>query len=244
MQKKMIYGAFLLLISSGILLSSCSTRRVKGNGDIVKQERKESSFNAVKVSGAFDVYFSQSDEQEIQIEADENLMRYIETNVEDGVLRIRTKNGINLRPTQDMKVYVKAPKYRSVSIAGSGNLVAETNINLNEKIRLSIAGSGDIRLQELNAPQVDVNISGSGTAEGHGSTRDIDIDVAGSGDVKMSGLKAENAKISIAGSGNVWVFASMKLEVKVAGGGDIHYYGNPTDIKSKLAGSGNLIKEQ
>ena len=244
MQKKMIYGAFLLLISSGILLSSCSTRRVKGNGDIVKQERKESSFNAVKVSGAFDVYFSQSDEQEIQIEADENLMRYIETNVEDGVLRIRTKNGVNLRPTQDMKVYVKAPKYRSVSIAGSGNLVAETNINLNEKIRLSIAGSGDIKLQELNAPQVDVNISGSGTAQGHGSTRDIDIDVAGSGDVKMGELKAENAKISIAGSGNVWVFASMKLEVKVAGGGDIHYYGNPADIKSKLAGSGNLIKEE
>lgn len=244
MQKKMIYGAFLLLISSGILLSSCSTRRVKGNGDIVKQERKENSFHAVKVSGAFDVYFSQADVQEIQIEADENLMRYIETHVEDGVLRIRTRNGINLRPTQDMKVYVKAPKYKSVSIAGSGNLVAETNISLNEKIRLSIAGSGDIRLQELNAPQVDVNISGSGTAEGHGSTRDIDIDVAGSGDVKMSGLKAENAKISIAGSGNVWVFASMKLEVKVAGGGDIHYYGNPTDIKSKLAGSGNLIKEQ
>ncbi|NCU03654.1 MAG: DUF2807 domain-containing protein [Chitinophagaceae bacterium] len=244
MQKKMIYGAFLLLISSGILLSSCSTRRVKGNGDIVKQERKESSFNAVKVSGAFDVYFSQSDEQEIQIEADENLMRYIETNVEDGVLRIRTKKGVNLRPTQDMKVYVKAPKYKSVSIAGSGNLVAETNINLNEKIRLSIAGSGDIKLQELNAPQVDVNISGSGTAQGHGSTRDIDIDVAGSGDVKMGELKAENAKISIAGSGNVWVFASMKLEVKVAGGGDIHYYGNPADIKSKLAGSGNLIKEE
>ena len=242
MRTKFFYGAILFIIS-GVLFSSCTTRRVKGNGEIVKQDRRENSFHSVKVAGAFDVYFSQADEQEIIIEADENLLRYIETRVEDGVLRIRTKSGRNLRPTQGMKVYIKAPKYRSLGIAGSGNLVAETKINSTEKIKLSIAGSGDIKLQQIDAPQVDVNISGSGKAEGFGNTRDLDIDVAGSGEVMMKELKAENAKISIAGSGNVWVFASMKLDVRVAGGGDIHYYGNPPTINSKLAGSGNLIKE-
>lgn len=242
MRTKFFYGAFLFIISA-VLFSSCTTRRVKGNGEIVKQDRKENSFHSVKVAGAFDVYFSQADEQEIVIEADDNLLRYIETRVEDGVLRIRTKSGRNLRPTEDMKVYIKAPKYKSLGIAGSGNLVAETKIASTEKVKLSISGSGDIKLQEIDAPQVDVNISGSGKAEGFGNTRDLEIDVAGSGDVMMKELKSENAKISIAGSGNVWIFASMKLDVRVAGGGDIHYYGNPADIKSKLAGSGNLIKE-
>lgn len=242
MRTKFFYGAVLLFIA-GFLLSSCTTRRVKGNGNIITSNRSEGSFDAVKASGSFDVFFSQAETNEIRIEADENLMKYIQTSVEDGVLRIRTKSGMNIRPSQDIKVYVKSPKYKSVSLSGSGNMVAETKITSTEKIKLSISGSGDIKLQEIDAPQVDVNISGSGKAEGFGSTRDLDIDVAGSGDVMMKDLKAENAKISIAGSGNVWVFASMKLDVRVAGGGDIHYYGNPADIKSKLAGSGNLIKE-
>ena len=73
---------------------------------------------------------------------------------------------MKIRPSQDIKVYVKSPKYKSVSLAGSGNMVAETKITSTEKIKLSIAGSGDIKLQEVDAPQVDVNISGSGKAEG------------------------------------------------------------------------------
>jgi hypothetical protein len=242
MRKNFVNGTILLLIAV-VAFSSCTTRRVKGNGNIITSNRSEGSFDAVKAAGSYDVFFSQAETNEIRIEADENLMRYIETSVEDGVLRIRTKSGRNIRPSQDIKVYVKSPKYRSVSLSGSGNMIAETKITSTEKIKVSIAGSGDIKLQEVDAPQVDVNISGSGKAEGFGNTRDLDIDVAGSGDVMMKDLKAENAKISIAGSGNVWIFASMKLDVRVAGGGDIHYYGNPPEINSKLAGSGNLIKE-
>ncbi len=243
MRKNFVDGTILLLIAV-LALSSCTSRRVKGNGNITTSNRSEGSFDAVKASGSFDVFFSQGEANAIRIEADENLMKYIETSVEDGVLRIRTKSGMNIRPSQDIKVYVKSPKYRSVSLSGSGNMVAETKITSTEKIKVSIAGSGDIKLQEVDAPQIDVNISGSGKAEGFGNTRDLDIDVAGSGDVMMKDLKAENAKISIAGSGNVWLFASIKLDVRVAGGGDIHYYGNPPEINSKLAGSGNLIKEQ
>lgn len=243
MRKNFVNGAIFLFISV-LVLSSCTSRRVKGNGNITTSNRSEGNFDAVKAAGSFDVFFSQAETNAIRIEADENLMKYIETSVEDGVLRIRTKSGINIRPSQDIKVYVRSPKYRSVSLSGSGNMVAETKITSTEKIKVSIAGSGDIKLQEVDAPQIDVNISGSGKAEGFGNTRDLDIDVAGSGDVMMKDLKAENAKISIAGSGNVWLFASIKLDVRVAGGGDIHYYGNPPEINSKLAGSGNLIKEQ
>ncbi len=242
MRSQLFTGAVLFFISATII-SSCGWRSVKGNGDIVTVNRNEGSFKSVKAAGAFDVFFSQADDREIRIEADENLMQYILTSVEDGVLRIRTRNGMNLRPTQDIKVYLRSPRYETVSLAGSGNMVAETAINSTEKIKLSIAGSGDIKLKEINAPEVYVNIAGSGKAEASGSTRTVDIDVAGSGDVRMKDLKAENAKINIAGSGNVWVYASMMLDVRVAGGGDIHYYGNPSEIKSKSAGSGNLIKE-
>ncbi|RXK57826.1 DUF2807 domain-containing protein [Lacibacter luteus] len=226
------------------ILTSCRWRSVRGNGEIATTNRSERDFKSVRTGGSFDVYLTQGDNFEIKITGDENLLRYVETKVENGVLRIHTRKGVNIRPTEDMKVHITAPRFAEVSLAGSGKIVAETNLTSDSKIKFSIAGSGDILMKEVNAPQVAVNIAGSGKAEAAGATRDIDIDVAGSGDVIMKNLKAENAKVEIAGSGNVWLYASLKLDVRVAGGGDIHYYGNPTDIKSKLAGSGNLIKEE
>lgn len=234
----------LIAFTVSVTFISCGRRTVKGNGEISTVTRSESNFKSVKAGGSFDVYLTQGDNYEIKITGDENLLQYVETSVENGVLRIRNRKGVNLRPTEDMKLHITAPRFAELSLAGSGKIVAETNLTSDSKIKFSIAGSGDILMKEVNAPQVAVNIAGSGKAEAAGATRDIDIDVAGSGDVAMKELKAENAKVKIAGSGNVWLFASMKLDVRVAGGGDIHYYGNPTDIKSKLAGSGNLIKEE
>ncbi len=234
----------VIAFTLSLTLASCGWRSVRGNGEIVTTNRNERDFKSVKTGGSFDVYLTQGDNYEIRITGDENLLQYVETRVENGVLRIRHRKGVNLRPTEDMKVYITAPRFAEVSLAGSGKIVAETNLTSDSKIKFSIAGSGDILMKDVNAPQVSVNIAGSGKAEATGATRDIAIDVAGSGDVIMKNLKAENAKVEIAGSGNVWLYASMKLDVRVAGGGDIHYYGNPTDIKSKLAGSGNLIKEE
>lgn len=227
-----------------LVFISCGMRTVKGNGEIASVSRNVSNFKSVNAGGTFNVYLIQGDGYEVTISGDENLLQYVETKVVNGVLRIRRKNDINLRPTEEMKLYIKAPQFAEISLAGSGKIVAETNLTSDDKIKFRIAGSGDLLMKEINAPQVTVNIAGSGKAEATGATRDIDIDVAGSGDVVMKDLKAENAKVKIAGSGNVWLFASMKLDVRLAGGGDIHYYGNPTDIKSKLAGSGNLIKEE
>ncbi len=222
---------------------SCRWRSIKGNGQIGTETRNERNFKGVKTAGSFDVYFSQAGENEIRIEADENLLKYIITDVENGMLIVKHKNGINLRPSRDIKIFVKAPDCKELTLAGSGNIIAETNIQTSEKLNLKIAGSGDIKMKEIDAPAVTIKIAGSGKVEGRGSTKDLNINVAGSGDVKVGELKAENAEIHIAGSGNVWVYASMVLDVRVAGGGDIHYYGNPASIKSKMAGSGNLIKE-
>lgn len=242
--RKQLFSGALLLFTLSFIVTSCRWRSVKGNGNIITGNRNEGNFKSVSAAGSFDVYFSQGTENEIRIEADENLMKYITTRVENGVLKIRTKSGVNIRPSQDMRIYVKAPMFEDISLSGSGNMLAETKITSTGRIKLSISGSGDIKMPDVDAPKVEVRIAGSGKVQSGGITRDVEIHVSGSGDVEMRDLKAENAEINIAGSGNVWIYASIKLDVRVAGGGDIHYFGNPTDIKSKMAGSGNLIKEQ
>jgi hypothetical protein len=233
----------VLLAAILLTAGSCGWRRVRGNGNLVTANRNETNFNGVKSAGAFDLYITQGDVYEVKIEAEENLMKYIITEVDNGVLKVKVRNRVNLRPKRDMKVYVKAPSYKVLAIAGSGNIVSESPVKLSDRIELSIAGSGDIKVGELDAPEVKTSIAGSGNINIGGQTKTVEYRIAGSGDVKCRELKAENAEVHIAGSGNVWLFASQNLDVHIAGGGDVHYTGNPVNVKQKIAGSGNIIKE-
>jgi len=225
------------------LFTSCGWRTVRGNGDLTTDDRSHTDFKGVKTAGAFDLYVTQGSSYDVKIEAEENLMEYIVTEVNDHVLVVKVKSGINLRPRKDIKIFVTAPAFRQLSIAGSGDIVAEEELRSDATVSFSIAGSGDISVRSVYAPGVKVKIAGSGNVKISGETRSAEYRIAGSGDIKCPDLKAENAEVHIAGSGGVWLFASQSLDVHIAGGGDVYYKGNPLNVKKKIAGSGNLVAQ-
>ncbi|HEX4958621.1 MAG TPA: head GIN domain-containing protein [Lacibacter sp.] len=237
-----LYAAAMLAMIL-FTVTSCRWRSVRGNGNVITSNRNEGTFNGVKTAGSFDLYVTQGDDYSVRIEAEENLMKYILTEVENGELKVRVKRGVNLRPRQDMKVFVTAPRFKELGIAGSGNIIAETNLSSDSPMEFSISGSGDIRAIAVDAPKITVRIAGSGNASLAGSTRDAVYRIAGSGDIKCRDLKTENTEVHIAGGGNVWSYCSQNLDVHIAGSGDVHYAGNPVNVKQKIAGSGNMIKE-
>ncbi|HMO33402.1 MAG TPA: head GIN domain-containing protein [Lacibacter sp.] len=224
-------------------LTSCGWRNVKGNGNLTPEGRNHTDFRSVKTAGAFDLEVKQGSSFAVTVEAEENLLRYIETRVDKGVLRIYVRKGVRLRPREDMKVYVTAPLFRELSIAGSGNITSVTTIVSTESLAFTITGSGDINIPSVDAPELRVKIAGSGNVRMSGQTRKAEYRIAGGGDIRCSQLLAEEAAVHIAGSGNAWVFASELLDVHIAGSGDVHYYGNPVTVKQKIAGSGRLLKE-
>lgn len=235
--------AILAILLAAITSVSCNfigEERVRGNGNSKTEDRSVASFTAVSCYGEYDVYLSQGSTYSLRIEADENLLSYIETTVENGVLSIRTKEGFWLSAKDDMKVYISAPAYSSVSTFGSGNIISQSKLNNTSPIELEVSGSGDIKV-ELNAPEVVAGLSGSGNIQLTGETRTFKGSVAGSGEIKASDLKAENVTIDIAGSGSADVFASVKLDVDVAGSGDVRYRGG-AQVSSDIAGSGTVKK--
>ncbi|MFN4114877.1 MAG: head GIN domain-containing protein [Inhella sp.] len=84
-----------------------------------------------------------------------------------------------------------------MSISGSGDIVSGGKA---AEASVAIAGSGDVRAQELAADAVQVAISGSGDAAVQ-AFKTLKVSIAGSGDVRYSG----NPELStrIAGSGSV-----------------------------------------
>jgi hypothetical protein len=215
-------------------------KRVKGNGHTITTTKTPGNFTKVEQKGSFDIILKSGSQQEVLIEAEENLIPHIETFLEGDKLVIRPEEGFRLKPTRAIRIVITAPKYESIWSYGSGNILGESMIADSSNLEVGTRGSGDITLQ-VQVPQIKAVSQGSGNINLSGETREVLLESAGSGDLKAEELKSENATIEIRGSGNATANASKALNVEVRGSGDVAYKGNPA-IKTDIKGSGNLRK--
>jgi len=238
----MIKLFFLLAASSALIMSSCRyshRRHVSGSGSTGTETRSVSGFTGVETHGAIDLVVRQGDFN-VKVEADQNLLQYIETTVENGHLVIGFRNGLSIEDINTAKVYVSAPELNDFETHGSGNINGEGKISDKNKIAINVSGSGDVKLH-IDCPAVVTETHGSGNLTIDGESKSISTTVSGSGDVKLADLKAETVKVSIHGSGDTEVFASESLDADIFGSGNVHYKGEPK-ISSSIHGSGEVSK--
>jgi hypothetical protein len=190
--------------------------------------------------GSMNIVLSQAPSATIKIEADQNLLDYIETRNSGGRVEIYTREGYNLDPKSGITVYASAPDFKEISVSGSGKIKSTGKITGSSELSADVSGSGDILL-EVDAPKISTQISGSGSTTIKGTTKDFSADINGSGDVRCFDLLSENTELDISGSGNAQVYASKTLDVEISGGGDVQYKGSPA-VKQNISGSGKVRK--
>ncbi len=70
-------------------------KKVKGSGNVVTESRDISDFKGVDVSGVFQVEITAQKDFSVEIEADDNLMPLIKTEVRNGVLHLETEGSLS-----------------------------------------------------------------------------------------------------------------------------------------------------
>jgi Putative auto-transporter adhesin, head GIN domain len=236
--------ALLLFLTAGIISCnfSCNSGDViRGSGSVIKQERTVEAYDQIALRGSMDVEWRRGTENKIVVEAEDNLMSYIRTSVENGKLVIETQSGVNIKTRKDIHVYLESPGgFNLIDLAGSGNIKLKDRFESSGKVAFTLSGSGNI-VAEVDAPEVKANLVGSGNIELDGRTKDFTVLQTGSGNIDGKDLKAENVKIDATGSGDIDVFSSIKLSIDSRGSGNISYDGKP-EINSKMTGSGSFRK--
>lgn len=237
-------SAPLLLATLAALPPAAQAQQVTGSGRTATEMRTLAPFQAVALSGSMDLVVRQGATQAVQVEVDDNLLPFLETEVsgsgDNATLQVRWKRGLSIHKATTAQVRVTVPRLTALSASGSGDMTVEPFETPSLSIRVS--GSSDTRLQKLTTGQLQIAISGSGDVDGAGSATKLRIDVSGSGDVKLRDLKSDDVQISIAGSGDASVHAEKSLEVRIAGSGDVTYTGNAATVNAKVAGSGSVNK--
>lgn len=230
--------AFLSLIVICVLALGANAQAVKGNGNVVKQERPAGSFDEIQSYGSFDIVITDGEAHKVTVEAEENLQQFITIETSGDNLIIRHKKGENFRATERMIIHVTAPALEAVKLSGSGNVKGTNVISGSNKFEIKSSGSGNINL-EVETSEMSASISGSGNITLKGRTKELESSIAGSGNIRARELQSAITSVKISGSGSAEVVATEKLDSKIAGSGDIRYWGNAS-VNSKVAGSGSV----
>ncbi|SFW69943.1 head GIN domain-containing protein [Chitinophaga sancti] len=236
---KQITG-YAVLVLLALTHTGCNNNSIKGSGVSSSETRKLGDFHSISLQGAMDIEYTDGPAEDVVIEAEDNFLPLIITEVKDGQLIVRQKDRIYFNHPKKITVKVTAPDIEKLSLAGSGTIHLMNDWQQDDHVKLSLSGSGDI-LGAVDAPQVNVALTGAGNIKLKGETKDLDVNIAGSGSFEGYNLHAENTSVSIGGSGNAEVHASVKLDVNIAGSGRVNYHGNP-QVNSKTAGSGSVHK--
>lgn len=208
-----------------------------------QEERAVPSFSEISLRVPGKLYLKQGPKQSVEISAKASTLEEIITEVKDRKLIIRFTGRNYLLKTYNpgkIEIFVTVPEVDGLSISGSGDIEAETEIKT-RILDLVVSGSGDIQIDKLNAERVKTNISGSGDIliDGGEIADELSVTISGSGNVKASGFEAQNVAVTIAGSGNATVKTNGSLKARIAGSGNVYYRGNP-NIDSSVAGSGSV----
>ena len=234
---------FLFLLGT-LVFFSCrfiGGKRVRGNGNLITQERSIAGFEGIDSYGSFDITLIPSSTASVKVEAEENLQEYIQTHVSNNRLQVRTKQGYNIRPRRDIRIAVSGPVFNAITTNGSGSIRGQGLLNTNNgNVTLKVAGSGDIEV-ELNASRVESEIAGSGNINVKGTSKEFKGGIYGSGNIRAGNLRTDDSKVTIAGSGNIEIYANDKLDVNVMGSGEVKHRGN-AQVNASIKGSGSVVK--
>jgi hypothetical protein len=192
---------------------------VSGSGNIVKDKRDVSGFKSVDVGGVFKVEVTAQKDFEVEVMADDNLLQYIKTEVDGGVLKIETEKRIISH--EPILVRVSAPDIENIEASGASN----------------------VSLTNLKNTRLGVDTSGASKVSIEGETAKLTIDVSGASKIDAENLKADSANVDASGASSVNVNVSNELTADATGASKIIYSGNVKNVTKKTSGASSISQK-
>ena len=108
--------------------------------------------------------------------------------------------------------------------------------------RIGLSGSTSLTLENVNQPDLDIRIRGSGPVRAQGTVDHAKINVSGSGEARLAELAMKEFTARISGSGNVEAAPKDSADIHISGSGDVRLLSRPARLRSHVAGSGRITQ--
>lgn len=202
----------------GNLFSFSCFNGISGSGNVLTEQRNVGEFKSVDVSGAFKVEITAQKDFSVEVEADDNILPLVKTEVADGVLKIEREG--NSWKSGTVTIRISAPNIENLEVSGASK-VSMTDLN-NDFLNLDVSGASKINLG--------------------GKTNRLKMDLSGASKIDAENLTAENVSVKASGASKINVFASDELNADLSGATKLNYSGDPQNVVEKTSGASSIKK--
>ena len=209
----------LLLLFALFTTAAHAQRRIKGSGNLITEQRDVRGFDEVSTSHAIKVDIRQGNSFKVTVEADDNVMNLVETEVRGSQLRIGLPNGNYSMNNTTIHVSVVMPSLTDVRLSGASNAMVSDFDQPGGDLELDLSGASRIEFKNCTVDEVDITASGASS-------------------IRARDLSAKEADINANGASSVKISVSDRLKGKASGASSVRYTGSPTvDVNSSGASS-------
>ncbi len=192
---------------------------IQGSGVSKTETRSLKGFSKIDAGGAMNVEVTVQKDFSVEVQADDNLLANIKTEVDGDTLKIFSEDKISSKTRVNVKISM--PELEGLDISG--------------------ASSGNV--SNVKAESLDLKASGASKIKIEGTTDDLDINASGASSIDAENLKAGNVEVDASGASNATVSANDDLDVSASGASKILYVGEPKNIKQNSSGASSIAKK-
>jgi len=234
-----------MVIVISMLLLSVSTSCIRfvglsGSGNVISSQRDVSGFDSISISAGMNLFIEQTGTETLEIEAEDNIIPKISTEVENGKLIIKYKTWIlgfgGIISNEPVNVYVTVKDLEEISISSGARLSCEELDSAKLKISMGSGSTGKI---SVNVSELKAGLSSGSGLEIHGSASNQEVNLSSGVNYDAENLISESAKINISSGAVAIINVSDSLDVNISSGGLVKYIGSPQVI-SNISSGGSL----
>ena len=203
-----------------------------GSGKVVTAAREVHDFHGITVEYPAEIVIKQGSAESLKVEAEDNVIKDLRTDVKDGMLTIDRGSDRDLwvRPTKPVRITIVVKDLDEFNFDSAGTVKLESLKS--DTLDLNINGAGILTLDNAQVKILNCKLDGAGTLTLSGTADKLNVDMSGFGSFKAADLQAQIADVSIDGAGSATVWVEKSLTAEISGAGSISYYGSPTVTKS------------
>ncbi|MCF6216715.1 MAG: DUF2807 domain-containing protein [Emcibacter sp.] len=206
----------------------------------------------ITVNSAVDIKVRAGGEYGLNVKADEADLKKLKIYVKGKTLVIENKKAIlnswngtppeimislpllqkfTLNSSSEVEINHIHGSFFKVMLNGSGSILFD---GASDVLYARINGSGTIDSGSFDVKkEAVIVINGSGDMSLAGDCRNLEIEINGSGDFTGRDFTCEKVEVDVAGSGDLDVYASVALDVDIIGSGNVNVFGKPEHVKDR-----------
>jgi predicted small secreted protein len=228
----------ILFLFTLVILASCN--HTSGSGNIISETRTAGNFDAITVGGGFEVEVKTGPVTAVVVEADDNIIKYIETQTVANTLKISTEDLHNFNDVH-MKVYITTPALKMIKASASANVVVEDVLVNTGKLTFK-ASSGSSIKTDIDAPEVDADVSSGASITLSGKTKNYTCEASSGAEIRSHDLLSETTTVKVSSGASASVHASVSLNANASSGASVSYHG-AANVNKTVSSGGSVDKK-